>query len=220
MKAWHFVGKTLRDGRPVPEDGEVLRHDGPLVLCRSGLHASRRLIEALWWAPRSTACRVEVGGEIIEGENEDKLVCRERTILWRVDATEALERLGRHAALEVAPLWDAPREVTRYLAEGGEGHRKAAMRAFRHNQGATHDRGHGSRWLARHAAKMACCPLSGTSMAWATWMTAWDATRAERLHVEGEEGPADGVLAHHAAIAGQDQYLTEAILQIHQGEGA
>jgi hypothetical protein len=36
MKAWHFVSDTLRDGRPVPADGEVLVHKGPLILCASG----------------------------------------------------------------------------------------------------------------------------------------------------------------------------------------
>lgn len=44
MKAWHFVGETLRNGDPVPADGEVLRYDGPVAMCESGLHASKRLI--------------------------------------------------------------------------------------------------------------------------------------------------------------------------------
>ena len=38
--AFHFVGDTLRDGRPIPSDGEWLTHDGPVVMCISGLHAS------------------------------------------------------------------------------------------------------------------------------------------------------------------------------------
>ena len=44
--AWHFVGRTLRDGRPVPADGVELRHDGPVVMRVSGLHASVRAIDA------------------------------------------------------------------------------------------------------------------------------------------------------------------------------
>ena len=36
---WHFVGDTLRDGRPVPPDGEWLEHTGPIDWCRSGLYA-------------------------------------------------------------------------------------------------------------------------------------------------------------------------------------
>jgi hypothetical protein len=60
MKAWHFVSDTLRDGRPVPADGEVLVHEGPLKLCASGLHASKNILDALHYAPGSTICRVEV----------------------------------------------------------------------------------------------------------------------------------------------------------------
>ena len=44
MKAWHFVSDKMRDGRPVPADGEWLFHDGVVHMCRSGLHASRKLL--------------------------------------------------------------------------------------------------------------------------------------------------------------------------------
>ena len=61
MKAWHFVGEMLRDGRPVPPDGEWLVHDGKLVMCESGYHASEQLLDALYYAPGSIICRVEMG---------------------------------------------------------------------------------------------------------------------------------------------------------------
>lgn len=35
MIAYHFVGDTLRDGRPVPPDGEWLRHIGPIHMCEA-----------------------------------------------------------------------------------------------------------------------------------------------------------------------------------------
>lgn len=53
MRAWHFVGTTLRDGRPVPADGVTLRHDGPLRLCASGLHAKAAWAAA--WAAGDAA---------------------------------------------------------------------------------------------------------------------------------------------------------------------
>lgn len=83
--AWHFVGAALRDGNPVPADGETLVHYGPVQLCESGLHASRSLLDAARYAPTRTRwiCRVRCGGEVHEAP--DKLVCTERTILWRVD---------------------------------------------------------------------------------------------------------------------------------------
>jgi len=38
LLGWHLVGPTLRDGRPVPADGKVLRHKGEIVPCNAGLH--------------------------------------------------------------------------------------------------------------------------------------------------------------------------------------
>ena len=97
--AWHFVGATLRDGRPVPKDGEKLKFDGTPIMCERGLHASRHPFDALRYAPGSVLCRVRCGGTIIEAE--DKLVCTERTILARADATEALRYFARRQALSV-----------------------------------------------------------------------------------------------------------------------
>ena len=67
--AWHFVGATLRDGRPIPPDGEWLVHDGPLVLCHSGLHCSIDPFDALSYAPGPVLCRVEYGGEVSDMTN-------------------------------------------------------------------------------------------------------------------------------------------------------
>ncbi len=126
-KAWHFVGDTLRDGRPIPKDGEKLVHDGELVMCESGLHASERIIDALQYAPGSTICRVEVGGEILK--SDDKLVATERTILWRVDGENLLRKFARLCALDVVHLWDAPDVVLEYLNTGNEKLRDAARAA-------------------------------------------------------------------------------------------
>ena len=113
MRAWHFVGDTLRDGRPVPADGITLRHDGPLLMCRSGLHASLHPWDALKYAPGSTLCLVEAGGET---EHEpDKLVCMERTIIARMGAEPLLRYFARQQALSVVHLWNAPQEVLDYL---------------------------------------------------------------------------------------------------------
>ncbi len=56
IRAYHFVGDTLRDGRPVPLDGEWLVHEGPAVMCESGLHASRHPYDALRYAPGNVLC--------------------------------------------------------------------------------------------------------------------------------------------------------------------
>ena len=66
VRAWHFVGDTLRDGSPIPADGVCLEYKGALRMCESGLHASRHPFDALQYAPGNALCLVECGGEIVE----------------------------------------------------------------------------------------------------------------------------------------------------------
>lgn len=131
VMAYHFVGDRLRDGRPVPPDGAWLEHDGPLVLCETGLHASRHPFDALGYAPGPILCRVEIGGTIIE--SEDKLVAVRRRIVARADATEALRYFARMQALCVIHLWrdDPPDVVLDWLMTGDEMLRSAAESAAR-----------------------------------------------------------------------------------------
>lgn len=124
IEAWHFVGKTLRDGRPIPADGRWLIHRGPIVPCESGLHASVRLIDALRHAPGATVCRVVVRGEIIH--EADKLVASRRKIMWRIDATDLLYAFARQCALDVAHLWNMPDVVRQYLETGNGALREKA----------------------------------------------------------------------------------------------
>ena len=119
MKAWHFVGETLLDGRAIPEDGEWLEHQGRLIMCESGLHASRKITDALKYAPGSTVCRVKIG-ENDYIEEGDKLVARRRKILWRVDGEAALRAFARWCALQVVHLWNAPEIVIKYLRSGDD----------------------------------------------------------------------------------------------------
>jgi hypothetical protein len=125
LLAWHFCDDTLRDGRPIPADGVTLRHDGEIVPCESGLHASERLIDALQYAPGPLLCRVRLGGKMVP-HGDDKFAAAERTILWRFDATEVLRGFGLQCALEVIDLWDAPPVFRAYLETGREDIRGAA----------------------------------------------------------------------------------------------
>ncbi len=125
--AWHFVGQKLRNGDPVPPDGETLVYKGDLIMCDSGLHASKRIIDGLRYAPGNTICRVRCGGEMVNGS--DKLVCRERTILWRIDGNEVLHLFARKQALGVAHLWRMPEIVRQYLETGDESLRSAVWSA-------------------------------------------------------------------------------------------
>ena len=125
--AYHFCGDTLRDGRPIPPDGEWLVHEGPAVMCESGLHASRHPLDALHYAPGAILCLVEC--EDVVTEQDDKFVCRRRKIVKRIDATELLWKASRQFALSVIHLWDAPAVVREFLETGDESLRDAARAA-------------------------------------------------------------------------------------------
>ena len=127
MITYHFVKGTLRDGRPVPADGEWLEHKGSLVMCESGLHASAHPFDALRYAPGATLCLVELDGEIIDGG--DKVIARRRKIIRRVGMTDQLRAFARRCALDVAHLWNCPPVVRQYLETGDESLREEARAA-------------------------------------------------------------------------------------------
>lgn len=128
LLGWHFVGSTLRDGRPVPPDGVWLRHDGPVIPCESGLHMSIDPFDALQYAPGATLCRVELVGEIIH-HGYDKVVGRERRIIARIDAAHLLWRYAADLALSVADKWPMPPIVREYLETLDDSKRSAASQA-------------------------------------------------------------------------------------------
>src|SRR3972149_3929183 len=94
--AWHFMSRSGRESfggkRPI-RVGRTLMAAGPLVMCGNGMHGSRRLFDALAYAPPDgfVACRVWIGGEIQEGKRKDKLVGRSRTVLRKGDGGKILK---------------------------------------------------------------------------------------------------------------------------------
>lgn len=129
IRAWWFsAGRTLPhgDGREISV-GATHKVKGLPVLCQYGLHGSRRIIDALTYAPGKLLWRTEHAGDVVEGD--DKLVSTERRYLAVVDATEILRRFARLSALDVIDKWDAPEVVVRYLRTGDESIRIAAMTA-------------------------------------------------------------------------------------------
>ena len=89
---WHFIRATKKlgygDNRLVRRGTLVYRGDEPIELCERGLHASRRALDAVNYAPGPIVCRVRLDGEIKEGD--DKMVATRRTVLWLADATDLL----------------------------------------------------------------------------------------------------------------------------------
>src|SRR5208282_4322807 len=121
---YHFTGKTLRDGSPIPPVGEWLKYEGELKMCESGLHASPTAFQALQYAPGELLHRVELSGEIIS--QDDKSVAQSRMIVATIDASDVLRNFARTVALKVVHLWNAPAVVLEYLHTGDESKRDAA----------------------------------------------------------------------------------------------
>ena len=129
IKAYHFTGKTLRHGSPIPAIGQWIQHEGPIVPCHSGLHASVHPFDALEFAPGTILHRVTLHGEIIRESN--KIVGRSRRIDATIDATDMLRAFARKCALDVYHLWNCPIIVKNYLQTGYESLRAAARDAAR-----------------------------------------------------------------------------------------
>jgi len=164
--AYHYVNKTLRDGRPVPADGVWLEHEGVIELCASGLHASRTPWQALQYAPGPTLCEVECEGDIVE--EGDKFVCRRRKIIRRVDLEKPMRDLARAEALRVIHLWECPAIVKQYLETGDDSIRDAAWDAAWDAAMAA----------ARDAARAAARDAARAAARDAAWDAARDAARA------------------------------------------
>jgi hypothetical protein len=157
--AWHFVGKTLRDGSPIPRNGRWLKFTGPIEICKSGLHASRQPFDALSYAPGPVLCLVECAG--IVTEQDDKLVCSDRKIIERWDATEMLRYFARMQALSVTDNWDPPDVVCDWLMTGDEAAESAARSA-----------------AARSAAESAARSAESAARSAAAWSAAESAARS------------------------------------------
>lgn len=215
IKAWHFVGDTLRDGRPIPANGEVLRHDGPLVMCESGLHASVSIIDALAFAPGHTICRVTCGGAIEHAA--DRLVCTERAILWRVNGEKLLREFARERARSVLHLWDAPDVVRQYLATGDE-----TIRAAARDVAWTAARTAG--WAAARDADTASAATSAAGWtaaraAAAASAASWDAARDAAWDAAGAAARAEASAAPWAeAMVAANDTLERMVIAAHEAE--
>jgi hypothetical protein len=170
---YHFTKDTLRDGRPIPPIGQWLVHKGPLVPCKSGLHASEHPFDAVYYAPGSQLHLVELAGRIIP-HGGTKVVSRRRKIVKSFDAEPLLQAFSRRVALDAILLWpDAPPVVVEYLKTGDESLREASEAAAR--SAATWNR---SEAAARSAAVSASALAEEPWAASGAWSTAVSAVEA------------------------------------------
>jgi hypothetical protein len=207
MLAWHFTdGWKLRDGQPL-EVGKTYVFDGKPVMCWCGYHASEKILDALRYAPGTVVSRVEC--DEITDTNDDKFVCKRRTVLWSMDiemllhefacrcAEHALKRYGGDdrswAAIEVKRKWIRGEATDEELSAS----RVAAQDAAR----AAWDAAQDAAWsAAQEAARSAALD--------AAWDAAQDAARAA--------GDSALVAARVAAWDAQNRLLTAMVTKAHK----
>jgi hypothetical protein len=121
MKAWYFSNNSMTlkygDNRKI-KTGITHTVDCEPILCKQGLHGSKRIIDALDYAPGNIVWRVELTGKIVHGS--DKVSATRRKYLWGVDCKEIFSNFARRCALDVIHLWDAPDVVISYLKTGDD----------------------------------------------------------------------------------------------------
>ena len=162
MLGWHWIAedRRLRYGaRDVVEIGKTYTATGPLHLCANGMHASRRALDALQYAPGPIVCRVRLSGELLH--DTDKSVARSRAVLWMADATSVLHEFALTCAEDALGFMAARGEVV-------DPRSRAALDCKR-------------RWLRGQASDEeldAAWAAAGAAAGAAARDAAWDAARA------------------------------------------
>ena len=108
MKGWYFSreSKRLRYGdERLIEVGTTHQVEGEPVLCEHGLHASKRLIDALRYAPGCTLWRVKLSKNVVRGD--DKAVALKRRYLEEYDARPMLVEFTQWCAKRARKQADA-----------------------------------------------------------------------------------------------------------------
>ena len=183
--AWHFTeGATLRGGQPL-EVGKTYTYRGDVEICKSGYHASRRLIDALRYAPGAQISRVECWGDV--QEQNDKLVARNRTVLWTLDATMVLHEFAcRVAEIALSKVTPDPRSLAAIKAKRkwmkGKISDEELDAAGRGAWYATESAAESAAWYAaKSAAESAARSVAGSATGSAAWYAAWYAARSAAL---------------------------------------
>jgi len=202
MRAFYFAPEDNRlrygDGREIVV-GETHAVDATPVCCGIGLHASRRVIDALRYAPSPNLYIVELGGEI--DESDDKVSAQTRRYIANIDTTAILREFAKRQALIniglIKPYTDDYEIIVAFL-KGDESKREVAEEAA---WGA---------WRVAWAAWEAAAARAAWEAAWA----AGAAARAAALAAwAAEEAAEEAAWAAGATGAAANDMLTGMIEQ-------
>ena len=133
IRALYFATKDRKlrygDGRSI-NVGSTHTVDCKPKCCNRGLHASVKVLDALWHAPGSILYLVELSGDMDIGT--DKMAATKRKYIAEFDATELLRKFARKQALiniEKIKPYITPKQynlIVEYLETGKEELREEA----------------------------------------------------------------------------------------------
>lgn len=96
IMGWHFLNSDKKlgysDGRKVRKGVKMTYRGDGLNLCKSGMHGSKRIIDALKYAPGPVIAWCEFGGKILHGK--DKFCAEWRRVIWWKDITILLHNFA------------------------------------------------------------------------------------------------------------------------------
>jgi hypothetical protein len=195
--AWHFLaedGRLQFPPRRLVQVGRSYSAKGALVLCKNGMHASIRAIDALLYAPGALVCRVELSGPMLRCP--DKLCAQRRKVLAMGDATETLhlfaclegemalnaaekrgEKIDAHSrqAIAVKRRWLKKEATTEELTAARDAARAAAWDTEETASCAAWGATWAAIWAAAETASSAARAAARAAAWGATWAAIWAA---------------------------------------------
>lgn len=182
MLGWHFVKNDRRlgyDDNRIVKAGRTYKvsRDKPLSLCKYGLHASKRCIDALKYSPGSVVCRVELLGEI--RHDTDKSVAYERSVLWTLDAEMILHEFACRCAEGALKQVDNPdpRSIAAIKAKRDWMAGKITDSELAAAEAAVKAAAWKTAWITARNAAVSAYAAWGAAC-WTAWGAAWRAAEA------------------------------------------
>ncbi len=230
IKAWHFVANDYRLGY---EDNRIVRagktyklKSGKPDLCRNGMHGSKRILDALGFARGAIICRVEIWGDVIQDDDDDKLCGTHRKVLDVIDATNILHEFACRCAEDALALIEKPdpRSIAaiqakrdfvagKITAEELAAAESAAESAARSAESAAWSAARSAESAAWSAASAAWSAESAAwSAAWSARSAAWSAARSAESAAESAARSARSAASAESVRDAQNRRLTSMVV--------